>query len=1395
MNNMLAPNIYYGGRLYAENFLLHKVQETTAWQEFDDDAFNKFKYDLAEIFKKFNYHSDPDEATTEEDCIKKILHKLGWHYYLTQQYISNKEIPDMLLFADEQHKKDAQAVKEKTQACKHITLIVENKKWDLHLDRKSTAQKQNTVPSSQMLRYLSRVDLYSEQKSSWGILTNGRLWRLYYQKAQSRSEEYLEFDLKILCNLDNEDISDYEQKKRDHSLKLFYLYFCHQYFTTLSENGKPLHLYSLEETKNWEISVKEDLADKVFNDIFEAIIQQLIDNDDDAPAPPYNKAYLAEVKKNALIYLYRLLFVFYAEDRNLLPISNQGYFNNSLRKLRQDTASQKDRGIFYYEHSREIWEKIQNIFRAVNHGSRNFAIPPYNGGLFSDDEAPLLNKSFIEDKILSIIIDKLSRSIHEGKNSYINYRDLSVQQLGSVYEKLLEYDVVHDSGHAINVQLSPFARKASGSYYTPDDLVHLVLNEALSPLINEKKQIFDDKLKEYQDKKISFAELQRYDIANAILQMRIADIAMGSGHFLVSLVDYLADIILETLHQYDNDDNIDYISPIHQSLEHIRKNIMENALNDDGTQKWYIDESHCDDRQLIRRMILKQVIHGVDLNPMAVELAKVSLWLHTFTVGAPLSFLDHHLKCGNSLFGDMTHKVMGELQQLNPLFLHKIIDQANDAIKEMEHIHNLSDAVLDEAKQSKADYDKIIDKVTPLNHLLAFCHALRYLGLYKIDVKKLPLGLSELLDNKDMINIIINGLDKYDDGKEADLKRANQSAKTSKASKTNLARLLRQTKQVIDEHRFFSYECAFPHIWHDWADKDKRGGGFDAIIGNPPWEKLKLQEVEWFASRNIEIAKSTGAKRKQLIKALERSNPALSTAYHHAYHSSKSLLELARKAEDYPLLSAGDINFYSLFVERALSLINKNGMVGLVVPSGIASDKPAAQFFQDITDSNRLKSYYDFENKKQFFTDIHASFKFCTIAMGGQLRYFNHINLAQFIHRGELDNKTLNIDADIFKGLNPNTSTMPIIRNQRDLDIMQYIYDNIPILYHHGNHKHNQWQIKYNTLFHMTNDSHLFLTGSELSQYQAYKINNHYYKKSDEEFLTLYEGKMIHQFNHRYASVKINKDNLHNQASSAEVDHAILSNPNYLTLPQYWVNKKDIDQRLPNDLHWVIGFRDITNTTNMRTMIASILPRAAYGHKLPIILPNVPKYQQGDNRVLWQQQYDSMVNDYHQHAWLLMANFNSFILDYIARNKIQGTNATWYIVEQLPIIPLQQYHDMMVGDISAFNLLKSLVLRLIYNSHDMAIFAQDLGYDDAPFIWHDEQRLHDMCKLNALYFMLYGINDENDIEYIMDSFPIVKKQSLEKYQSNGKPCYAEKQLIINYHRALKVGNYDVKLSL
>jgi hypothetical protein len=304
-------------------------------------------------------------------------------------------------------------------------------------------------------------------------------------------------------------------------------------------------------------------------------------------------------------------------------------------------------------------------------GDRSIVLPPYNGGLFDPKRTPLLSQIRLGDAVMSNVIDSLSFEQSEDGRKYINYRDLSVQQLGSIYERLLEHEVIR-TNETITIQPNVFARKGSGSYYTPDDLVGLIIKETVEPLVSVRLEAFTAKVKEVQASSLPLDRrlgvLAGIDPAEKLLEFKICDPAMGSGHFLVSLVDYLADRVITAMADAQAEVPFgEYVSPLIARVAAIRTTILRNA----DERGWTIDHEQLDDRHIIRRMVLKRCIYGVDKNLMAVELAKVALWLHTFTVGAPLSFLDHHLRCGDSLFGSWVRRGTDRATALGaPLFLH-----------------------------------------------------------------------------------------------------------------------------------------------------------------------------------------------------------------------------------------------------------------------------------------------------------------------------------------------------------------------------------------------------------------------------------------------------------------------------------------------------------------------------------------------------------------------------------------------------------------------------------------------------------------------------------------------------------------------------------------------------
>ena len=620
----------------------------------------------------------------------------------------------------------------------------------------------------------------------------------------------------------------------------------------------------------------------------------------------------------------------------------------------------------------------------------------------------------------------------------------------------------------------------------------------------------------------------------------------------------------------------------------------------------------------------------------------MSLWLHSFTVGAPLSFLDHHLRCGDSLIGMRVQGSIQELRRLSGLFASSAIQAAENATEGMQRIEEMSDADVAEVRESAALFRDVENTTEEMRGLLDFLCSLRWLtaGMKKKERTKFESPLLDFLtqNSQNAFRILALGPGAVDD--------VNPGNKETSAA--GFETLWLDARSIADRERFLHWEAAFPGVWHDWQDVRPKGG-FDAVIGNPPWDRIKLQEVEWFATRAPELALApTAAARKEGIRRLRNQGARLADEFDAAKDRADMLGRLVRATGEYPLLGGGDINLYSLFVERALDLVKRDGFVGLLTPSGIYADKTAAKFFRSVSTSGRVGGLFDFENKKIFFKDVHASLKFCALILGGEERQFNETQCAFFLH----DARTIKdpercfplVPAD-FALVNPNTVTAPVFRTRRDAEITRRIYERHPVLVDRSKGgERRTWPVRYVTMFHMTNDSHLFQTAAQLDSAGFYPVQGNHWKRGEETYLPLYEGKMVQLYDHRAASVIANPKNLNrpNQAIEASLDeHA---DPNWLPKSLYWV-KAD----LPNwqdKLGWAVAFKDATAPTNARTMIAALVSAQGFGNTLPILTPDS----------------DELVT-YKNSAWLLAGCLNSMAFDFVARQKVQGQHLNWYIVE------------------------------------------------------------------------------------------------------------------------------------
>jgi hypothetical protein len=1380
------------GALYTRDFLERGICEEAAWKALGSAEVAAIREQLSALFRKFTSSHKPNEGVTEQDLIFPVLAALGWSDVLVQQQVSKRrrdDIPDALLFADADRKAAASKEKEPANRYRHGLALVEAKRWLRPLDR---ADAQGT-PSSQMLRYLRRAEDASDGKLEWGILTNGRQWRLYWQGARSRAEEFLELDLPATLGVPGFSLDLFAAGlEADHWLRVFVLMFRRMSFMAIGGARQSFHVESLRQTRKWEAKVAEGLSEQVFGEVFPTLVKALAKSvSEDAGKRPLTDAELEQVRRAALTLLYRLLFVLYAEDRRLLPTTHEGYVAYSLDRLRDEIAERLDRNEVLSDRIDTRYGNLRALFGAIDVGDPKLGLPPYNGGLFDSAEHEMLDRARLPDSVLALVVDTLSRRSEGERKLRINYRDLSVQQLGSIYERLLEYTVVSDPDHLAAIRPNIFARKGSGSYYTPEELVRLIVDRTVGPLLDERQAAFDSALarlaSDRRPKADRIADLRALDPAAAFLELRVCDPAMGSGHFLVTLVDVLADRTLAAMADAELKvleafgDDADYRSPLQERVEGIRVRIRERAEN----EAWQVDDGQLDDRHIVRRMILKRVVYGVDKNPMAVELAKVSLWLHTFTVGAPLSFLDHHLRCGDSLFGELVRPVEDFLSARGSLALAAPLKTAKGAARAMAQIEDMSDADLAEVSQSERSFADVARATAPLAAFLDFFHAVRWLDRLPKKAKKSGKRMASAAAGDPVVNILDGALGdpvQVTAGRgstvltakptTAQLFAGGEPEQTELAHPTINAKrhaealeVLAKARALAVRERFLHWQVAFPGVWDDWESKEPKGG-FDVVIGNPPWDRIKLQEVEWFATRRPEIAKQQRASdRKMMIAALRTVGDPLYADYEQASEAAESAARVARGAGYFPQLSAGDINIYSLFVERAHALVKPDGLVGLLVPSGIAADLGASKFFGEIASTGRLVALLDFENRRTrydvepFFPDVDSRFKFCAFVAGGINRRTAVAVCGFFLQAAAeaIDStRTFVLSDKDFARVNPNTRTAPVFRTRRDADIVRSIYKRLPVLHDHTKSK-PEWPVRYFTMFHMTNDAGKFRIRAELDKEGVYPVEGGRLRKGSKEYYPLFVGKTVNQFDHRAASVAINPSALHVMASSDLTTENQHADPSFCPAPQFYVSTSDTDWRSP--LAWAVAFRDIARPTDRRTMIAAAVPRVAAGNKLPLLVPD-----------------ERMENDYTQIMPLALANLNAFVFDFVTRAKMQSTSVNWYIVEQLPVVTAAAY-QARIGKRSIADLVRQEVLRLTYTAHDMRPFAEDLGFEGEPFRWDDEDRRHRRARLDAIYFHLYGI-DEDDAGYILDTFAIVREQDEKAF---GR--YRTKEMIVAYMRA------------
>ena len=849
------------GQLFTQYFLTDGIKETDDWNSSATqlEAFTDFKDTIRQLLDALSQSVEPNEATTEQDLIRPVLESLGWTDYLPQQGTSGGEdIPDHLLFTDTESKATAAARQNSNDRYLDALLVQESKRFGLPLDKRDSDDNLNSgTPHGQILRYLTTADTVTDGRIRWGMLTNGAVWRLYDFRARPRASGYFQADLTGLI-----------QSGDDDGLRAFLLLFRRESFT-LQEGATTTFLEAaLAEGRRYEERVARDLSEVVFDEVFPALVNGFASE---------SSGDLEEVRNASLIFLYRLLFVLYAEDRGLLPVNDARYDDYGLRKrIRDDIADRMAQGDTFSGTATNYYNRLVELFRLIDQGDPSIGLPPYNGGLFSQDTAPMLGSARMPDAVVAPVIYAMSHREIDGARHFVNYRDMSVQQLGSIYERLLERELAEDDEGGVTIRPNSYARRDSGSFYTPQELVDLIVDRTLKPLVEERLKAFEEKSeslrRDRRPRRAREAALSRRDPAEAVLDLKVLDPAMGSGHFLVTAVDFLSDYVAELIEYVPAVPAwLDgaYESPLVGRIDRIRGEILQRADESD----WVIDESQLTDQAIIRRMVLKRCIYGVDKNRLTVELAKVSLWLHSFTVGAPLSFLDHHLRWGDSLIGFRVGDVVSEMERLGTMFTSTVIAAAEAATEGMKMIEEMSDSDISEVRESASLFGQVEETTADLRGLMDFLASSRWLtaGLNRKELGSVEGPLIETLGwyTGSPYELLGRGPGQLD----------GSVPQKSRRSWSRFSAFWRQARDLADRERFLHWEAAFPGVWKYWANAQSEGG-FDTIIGNPPWDRIKLQEVEWFATRDPELARApTAAARKREIERLRSEDDPLAAAF------------------------------------------------------------------------------------------------------------------------------------------------------------------------------------------------------------------------------------------------------------------------------------------------------------------------------------------------------------------------------------------------------------------------------------------------------------------------------------------------------------------------------------
>ncbi|ATO13237.1 restriction endonuclease [Micromonospora sp. WMMA2032] len=1174
--------------------------------------------------------------------------------------------------------------------------------WNAALDKRP-AGAGSVPPQSLVQECLNRSEAHL-----WGVLTNGRQLRLLRDSSALATAAYVEFDLEAI--FDGELFSEF--------VLLYRLLHVSRF--EVAEGAAPSTCW-LERWRTEAITAGTRALDQLRKGVQEAITALgtgFLRHPDNAAL---RENVDPQALHNALLRLvYRLLFLFVAEDRDALhhPDADEqareryaAYFSSA--RLR--TQARRRRGT---THS-DLYQALRIVLDALGdeNGRPELGLPGL-GGLFDYDEVadkPLDGLTLSNDYLLTAVRHlSLVRDAGSRRWRSVDYRNLDAEEMGSIYESLLE---LVPKRSAVDrtfelVELAGNTRKTTGSYYTPSSLIDCLLDSALDPVI-------DDAVKRGEQAASAAGQPDPSDaIVNELLSLTVCDPACGSGHFLVAAARRIAKRVA-AVRERNPEPTVDAV---------------RHALHE----------------------VVARCIYGVDLNPMAAELAKVSLWVEALEPGKPLSFLDAHVKCGNGLIG----ATPAQLRQGIPDVAFKPIEGDD---KKYAKALEKQNAKQREGQGSLFDVDEGARVAN-----IVFAQDLRRITAAPAstlgDVRRQASAYRTWKTSAEYARALYVAdawcaafmWKKTADAPAAvthDVFRAFEDPEASAAPQATHDEIAR----LREQYRFFHWHLEFPEVFevpeHDAGIDPATGwaGGFDCVLGNPPWEHLELKEQEFFSARAPEIAEAAGARRKKLIDGLPTANPLLHEAYEAAKRHIDGTRHFASNSGVFPLCGRGRIKTDPVFAEQGRKLTDPYGRMGMILPTGIATDATTQFFFKDLVVNGSIAALYDFENAAPLFPGVHRSFKFSIVSLAGRALHEPAAKFAFFLHDpaelGDVD-KAFTLTPEEIALLNPNTGTCPVFRSRRDAEITLGIYRRVSVLFKEGDPKGNPWGVSFmQGIFNMTSDSHLFHMREELES-SGWVLHGNVFTKGSAKMLPLYEAKMLHHYDHRWATYTDN-------GTIRDLTLQEKQDPTSVALPRYWIRKVEVDRVLAGrgwPRGWILGFRKICRATDERTAIAYAFPSGGLGDSGNIILPTAG---------------DSPAAPY--------ANASALVLDYVLRQKLGGTNLNFFQFEQLPFLKPEEVKPH-IGFISI------RVIELVYSASDMAPFAHDLGDSGSPFRWDEERRMVIRAELDALFFHLYGIS-RDDVGYIMETFPIVKRKDETKYGT-----YRTKELILaEYDRMAAAG--------